>query len=278
LVVLLIFSLSACGGNSKSAGNEPSGAEQVEKEPTKPKESKGQTEQAEPPVQAAGQKGIICVGYKAYSDARSKFDKYVLDQSYDHEVVSAALGLAMPDELKIFNYLLTLEFMGESIKSLGKFDANMETIMFQTGWADDAELAYDQDTSYTVKGTDSGGTAMEIRVVYDGDSDCLRLEGYKDGTLDCVFEYISTKGGYAAQYYFETITGYDKFTALEGFCTHRTIFDGTNGSCARFDNVDTEPASIFGSAPDAGSFIDGATHWFTITDGSFTGNLNGEAF
>ncbi len=53
---------------------------------------------------------------------------------------------------------------------------------------------------------------------------------------------------------------------------------GDNGSCARFDNVKTEPAPIFDNALDAESFIEGVTHRFTIKVGSFTGNLGGEKF
>ena len=89
--------------------------------------------------------------------------------------------------------------------------------------------------------------------------------------------YLNTsdRGGYAA-ILLETIIGYDRGTAIEGLCTYRTIFDGDNGSCARFDNVKRPRPS--GSVPDAESFIEGATHWFTIKDGSFTGNLGGEKF
>jgi hypothetical protein len=287
LAILLMFSIAACGGNKKSVGKESSGAGQVKKEPAESKESKGQTEETDQkeqtelvdsPAQAAGQTDIICVNYKAYSEARNKFDEYVLEQSYDHKIVSAKLSMAVVLELKTINYLLTLEFMGESIKSFGKFDADFETKMLKIGWADDAELEYNEGTRYTLKGTNSDGSALEIKVVYDGRSDSLRLEGYKDDTLEIIFEYIRTGGGYAAQYYFETIIGYDRGTAIEGLCTYRTIFDGDNGSCARFDNVKSEPASIFGSVPDAESFIEGATHWFTIKDGSFTGNLGGEKF
>jgi hypothetical protein len=70
----------------------------------------------------------------------------------------------------------------------------------------------------------------------------------------------------------------DKFDAVYGLCTYRLIFAGTNGTCARFDNVSSEPDSILGSIPDPQSFIGGATHWFTIANGEFTGKLNGKDF
>ena len=53
---------------------------------------------------------------------------------------------------------------------------------------------------------------------------------------------------------------------------------GTNGSCARFDNVSSEPESIFRNIPDKQSSIEGAAYWFTITDGEFTGKLGEKEF
>ena len=96
--------------------------------------------------------------------------------------------------------------------------------------------------------------------------------------LDLLFEYSRMPEGYAAQYYFESVTHMDKAAPIYGLCTYRLIFTGSNGSCARFDNVSSEPDSIYGGIPDTQTFIDGATHWFTITDGKFTGNLGGNQF
>jgi hypothetical protein len=168
--------------------------------------------------------------------------------------------------------------MGESVKAMGKFDENLETIMMQTGWADDAKIEYSEGAGYVVKGTDTDGSAMEVRATYDGDADSVRLEAYVDGDLELMFEYVKAPGGYAAQYHFINVIGIDKATPIEGLCTYRIIFNGSNGSCARFDNAEAQPESIFGTIPDAASFIEGATHWYTLTDGSFTGNLGGEAF
>lgn len=278
LVLLLIASVAACGGNGKPVKNKPSGIEQSEKKPTGSKEQSERTEQAKPSDIAAGKTNIICVKYNEYSDAKSKFDKYVLEQSHDHKVVSVRLGEAMVTELAVFDYLLPLQFMGESVKSFGKIDVTIENAMLQGIWAKDAELTYKEGTGYLLKGTGSEGGLLEIRVMYDADTDSLRLEGYKDNAPDFLFEYIKTPDGYAAQYHYNSIIGYDKFMPIEGLCTYRIIFDGINGSCARLDNTDSEPVSIFKNPPDAGNFIEGAAQWFTITKGAFTGNLGGEAF
>ncbi len=275
LAILLVFSLAACGGDTKPAGNEPPGSGKAEPEQAGQDE---QQEQTGAPVKAGDQNGIISVNYNAYNDAKYEFDDYVLEQSYEHEIVSASLTMATVTELKILEYLLPLEFMGESVKSLGKYDADFELVMFQTAFGDDTEVTHNEDTGYVVKFSDAKGSTIEVKAVYHTDADSLRLEGYKDGDLALVFEYIEIAGGYAAQYHYQTVTGYDKATPIEGLCTYRIIFEGSDGSCARFDNVASQPESILGSVPDAGSFIEGATHWFTITDGSFTGNLGGKAF
>ncbi len=183
----------------------------------------------------------------------------------------------MPLELKNLDYLLPLSFLGESQKSLGKFDAAMETTMLQAGWAEDTVLTY-EEAGYLLKGTDTQGSELEIKVRYDDKADSLQLEGHKDGALDFFFEYSRMPEGYVAQYYYETVTHMEKATPIYGWCTYRLFFEGSNGSCARFDNVSSEPDSIYGGIPDKQSFIEGATHWFTITDGSFTGYLGGQEF
>ena len=93
-----------------------------------------------------------------------------------------------------------------------------------------------------------------VMVKYDENADSLWLVGHKDGTLEMVLEYSKTPGGYAAQYHYETVVGQDKLVPIYGMCTYRLIFEGNNGTCARFDNVSSEPESIFGSIPDKQSF------------------------
>lgn len=223
-------------------------------------------------------KSTISAGYNAYKQARDAFDKYALEQSHSHEVVDVGIGLVSAFELKIIEYLLPLVFIGESINSTGRYNEAMETTMLQTGWADDAKLTDNGDGNFLVTGTSRDGGAMSIRIEYDPDRDDLRLEAQKDGEPALLFEYAKNGGGYAAQYYFKAITGRDFSGAKEQMCVYRTIFDGQNGSCARFDGIDAEPETLLGGVPSEEDFISGATHWFTIANGEFTGKLNGKAF
>ena len=274
LVFLLVLSLAACGGGSGPAESAP--PENGEKVP----EQAQQPQPTEQPAQAGGG-GVICDGYNAFFDAKDEFIDYIVDQSEDHEIVAVKHNLATMNEINVFDHLLPLLYMEQSINSMGKFDENFETTMMQTGWADDAKVEYSESAGYVeyvVKGTDKNGKALEARAKYDSDADSVRLESYVDGALELLFEYVKLPGGYAAQYHFVDVLSMDNFTPVEGLCTRRVIFSGSNGSCARFDNVEAQPESIFGSIPDEESFIEGATHWYTVTDGSFTGNLGGEAF
>ncbi len=272
LIFIMALLLAACGSNEKTAQDKLGDGGQVESSQTV-------TGQGSASGQVSGGKGIVCESYEAYSDAWNDFGDYIVEQSGDHEIVSVHQSTAMPLELKNLNYLLPLSLLGQSVKSTGKFDVAMESSMLQGGWAEDVEFSSNPDGGYLLKGTDTKGSRLEIKVRYDETADSLRLEGYKDSAFALLFEYSKMAEGYAAQYHFVTVTGFDKATPVEGLCTYRIIFAGTNGSCARFDNVSAEPDSIFGSIiPDAQSFIDGATHWFTITEGQFTGMLGGKTF
>lgn len=79
--------------------------------------------------------------------------------------------------------------------------------------------------------------------------DDIRLEAQKDKEPVLLFEYAKNSGGYAAQYYFMAVTGRDFSGAKEQMCVYRTIFDGQNGSCARFDGIDAEPETLLGGVP-----------------------------
>jgi len=220
----------------------------------------------------------ISAGYNAYKQARDAFDEYALEQSAHNEVFAVNYGLVCSFELEVFEYVLPLVFIGESINSTGRYDETMEIRILQEAWADDAKLTDNGDGSFLVTGTSSDGGTMNIRIEYDPDQDNLRLEAQKDEEPALLFEYAKNDGGYAAQYYFKAITGHDFSGTKEQMCVYRTIFDGQNGSCARFDGIDTEPETLLGGVPSEEDFISGATHWFTIANGEFTGNLNGEAF
>jgi hypothetical protein len=59
---------------------------------------------------------------------------------------------------------------------------------------------------------------------------------------------------------------------------NKTIFDGQNGSCARFDGENAEQETLLGGVPVEEDFSGGATHWFIIANDKFIGNLNGKGF
>lgn len=265
-LILLVGIITGCAGE-KSQTAAPSGAN-----------NQNEAEDGGKLTEAEKQKPIISVSYNAYKEAREDFDKYTLEQSHSHEVVNIQYGLVCAFDLIIFNYVLPLHFIGESVNISGHYDEAMETIMMQKGWAEDAKLTDNGDGSLLLTGTSGDGGAMNIRIEYDPDRDDLRLEAQKDGEPVLLFEYAKNGGGYAAQYYFKAITSHDFGVAKEQMCVYKTIFDGQNGSCARFDGVNSEPDTLLGGVPSEKDFISGATHWFTITNGEFTGNLCGKAF
>lgn len=272
LIFIVLLSIAACGGNRQTVQEQPGVSGQTKPQQTAPEQA------SEPEKTGDDVQGIVCVSYESYSNAWDTFSDHIAEQGGDHEIVSVHQSTVMPLELKNLTYLLPLSFLGQSQTSSGKFDAAVEIIMLKTGWADDAVLTYDEKTGYLLKGTDTQGNKLEIKVMFDDKADSLRLEGYKDGTLDFLFEYSRMSEGYAAQYYYETVTHMDKATPIYGWCSYKLIVAGSNGSCARFDNVTSEPDSIYGKIPDTQVFIDGATHWFTITEGKFAGTLGGNQF
>lgn len=265
ICIMLCLSLSACGGEDKKEAVEPAKVEQP------------QSTQTAPAAKPSEAKSVLSTNYEAYNDAKSAYEKYVLAQSKEHEIVSVSQSLAIVNELKILNYLMPLSFLEQSVEKMGKYDQNSEVDMLNAGWADNVTVTENGEGSYVVTGDLKTGK-YKIDVKYDRAADSLRLEGYKNEDKALVFEYINNAGGYAAQYYYKTVTGSDKGKPIEGFCTYKIIFKGENGSCARFDDVNAEPASIIGQSIAAESFISGAAHWFTIKDGEFTGQLGGKGF
>lgn len=255
LCLMLAFSMVGCG----SAETAPS------------------ADEAGVPVVSGDKQAIICDSYDSFKNSKDAYEKFILNASKDHEVVSVNQSLVTAFELRIFHYLLPLNFLGQSIKTNGNFDKNMEVLMLETGWADNVNLIDNGDGSYQVTG-EKDEDKWKIDVEYDAATDSLRLAGYQNDVLALVFEYCKSGSGYAAQYYFENITGYDKATPVYKWCTYRAVFENNNGSSSRFEGVESEPASIYKNAPDAETFISGATQWLTVTDGSFTGKLNGIEF
>ncbi|NLB18589.1 MAG: hypothetical protein GX825_07680 [Syntrophomonadaceae bacterium] len=260
ICLLLTFSLVGCGGAET--------AQQPEKSPA--------ADEAGVPAASGDKQAAICDSYESFSDAKDAYEKNILKASKDHEVVSINQSLVTAFELKILHYLLPLNYLGQSIKTTGNFDMDMEVLMFETGWADNVNLIDNGDGSYQVTG-EKEENKWKVDVAYDVATDSLRLVGYQNDVLVIVFEYCKIGNGYAAQYYFENVTDNIEFQPVYKWCTYRTIFEGNNGSSSRFEGVE-EPDSIYKNAPDAETFISGATQWLTITDGSFIGKLNGKEF
>jgi len=279
LILLLTLSIAACGGKSDTPASSPQNGETAGQEEITQSEQPSQqeqTEQPKAPVENDGDKTTVNQSFGAFSDARTRFDDYVID--HEHEIVGPGLPTVSVFDANIFDYVLPLNFLGLSVETAGKFDIATENQMLQQGWVNDAQLTYDEATGYLLTGTNAKGDKLELKIKFDEKSDSLRLEAYKDGALDLLFEYVAIDGGYAAQYYLEAIVKQENFTPVMGLCNYKLIFSGNDGSRARYDNVASEPASIFGSAPDPETFIDGATHWFTVKNGEFSGNINGEEF
>ncbi|MGI6451759.1 MAG: hypothetical protein ACOX3R_16315 [Desulfitobacteriia bacterium] len=277
LLLLLVFSIAACG-KSETADTSPQGNEIAGQEETTQIEQPSQQEQTEQSKVSdgidSGQK-MVYQSFDAFKESRKRFEDYVVDQN--HEIVGPGLPTVSVFDANIFDYVLPLDFIGRSVELTGKFDIATENQMLKKAWAEDAQLTYDETTGYQLTGTKAQGNKLEIKIKFDAKADSLRLEAYKDGALDLLFEYVAIDGGYAAQHYLEDTVGQKEFTPIMALCTHKLIFGGTDGSKARYDDV-AEPASILGSPPDPESFIDGATHWFTVKKGQFSGNINGIAF
>ena len=278
VTLLLVFSIAACG-KSETADSSPQGNEEAVQEETVQTEQPSQQEQAEQSKASddtvSGQK-MVYQSFDAFKEARKRFEDYVVDQN--HEIVGPGLPTVSVFDANIFEYVLPLDFIGRSVELSGKFDIGPENQMIQQAWAKDAQLTYDETTGYQLTGTNAQGNNLELKVKFDADTDSLRLEVFKDGALDLLFEYVAIDGGYAAQYYLEDTIGHENFTPIMGLCTYKLILSGNDGSKARYDNVNSEPASILGSTPDPETFIDGASHWFTVKNGEFSGNIDGTSF
>lgn len=280
-LILILSVMTGCNEGATKSNGVPAADSQSGAET--PNEDMGPGTNQEAQTATAHSQGTVavCAGYDAYIQARDAFDEYTRKQSEAHEIVGPQYGMVCAFELPILEYLLPLSFIGQSVTTLGHYDEAMENGMLQTGWAEDAKLTDHGDGSFSLTGTATDGSALSLYVEYDPVQDNLRLEAQKDGETALLFEYAKKAGGYVAQYYFMAKTGYD-FTggggAVKQMCVYKTIFDGQNGSCARFDGVDTEPDTLLGGLPSEEDFINGATHWFTIHQGKFTGRLNEATF
>ena len=261
ICLLLAFSMVGCGGAETAQQSEQSKS----------------ADEAGVPAASGDRQALICDNYEAFNNAKHAYENHIMDASEDHEVVSIHRTQVIVLGNTIFHYLLPLSLLGQSVNITGNFDVSMEKTMLEQGWADNVSLVDNGDGSYQITG-EKDGDKWKLDVAYDAATDSLRLVGYENDKLGLVFEYCKLGKGYAAQYYFEDVTSYEQAQPVYQWCNYRLVFEGTNGSSARFEGVESEPASIFKNPPDPDTWFSGATQWLTITDGSFTGKLSGTEF
>lgn len=265
--ILLTLTLFACGNNSNDDNNNNN--KQTEETQNQHDESNSET---------SANKNVLRESYEPFDLMKDAFDDLVLEESKDHEIMSVSISSVSPSEIKTLTYMLPLSLVGTSITNTGEFDKDLEIIGLNAAWLDDVDINYDGSGNYQLSGTDKKGNKIDVKIMHDSDTDSTRLEAHNNEALALVFEYVKTDKGYAAQYYYEDTTGSENYQPVVEFCNYMIVFDGENGTYARFNGVETEPTSIYGNAPDTSTITDGATSWFTLTDGQFTGNIDGQEF
>jgi hypothetical protein len=139
------------------------------------------------------------------------------------------------------------------------------------------DLQREGDNRYIMTVETNEGEQIFIQVDNYPEKNAVRLVGENNGELALLFEYVELSGGYAAQYYYNAVVSSSYGVQNKAMCVYRNIFFGTEGSAARFDEVG-EPDSIIDGVPDEQELIEGATHWLTLKNGKFTGELKGVAF
>lgn len=280
LSMMLIFSLCACVANKSQSPDLPSedssqgdSGNEVDLPDEEPFEESGGTNSKNDVID--GERG-----YEAFHDARMAFDNYIIDNSPAEETIMHSQSLVLIPDIEIFDYITPLIYWGETLEDgeLAQKDIVMSVFTGEGKRFISADLQRESANKYTMTIDKDEGGQIFIQVDYRSDIDALRLEADDSGERALLFEYIRTDDGYAAQYYFSTAVGSTYGEGLtKAMCVFRTIFSGNNGSYARFDDVD-EPATILDGVPDEQEFIDGATHWLTVKDNKFTGELKGTAF
>ena len=265
IIAVLILAVTGCaGGAGEQAGQEG-------------RETDAQTGTEKPADESEGKAAVLCDNYRAFWEAKYNFEDTLIERKAENETMDIYISNALVNEIPLLQYLMPLNFLGESIKTYGAHDNSIEIQMLTASWCDDVSLE-STGSAYSVKGRHSHGQMIRVEAEYDADADTLRFEGFKDEELDFVFEYSRIPGGYAAQYYFNDVTRYDKGQPVSQLCVYKSIFSNGSGSCARYEDVLSQPESIFRKVPDAASFIEGADNWFTMSGSGFTGRLSGKNF
>ena len=188
--------------------------------------------------------------YELYTQARDAFGSHVLRHHEDHPVVSGKLALVEEVRLPVIHYPLPLNYFGYSFTTFGSFNGDFEQIMLGVVFDEYSEYSYEGGT-FTLTGAKSGEEVLDMTARYDGDTDSLSFEVYEKDQLVFFFEYSRIPGGYAAQSCFDIVVESRWATNehITGLCNFRVIFQGNNGSVARFDSINEKPESILGYHP-----------------------------
>ncbi|MGI6577193.1 MAG: hypothetical protein ACOX1Q_03900 [Eubacteriales bacterium] len=287
LSIILIFSLFACSTDSKGGSNIPSDdlSEQEEyfeeyfdfDEDTYDEfedEDEGYEETDSKQDSNSGERG-----FKAFYDARMEFLDHVWELSSEEETVMAKHTMVLAMDTWAYDYMKPLVYWGETLdeSELAVVDRLIGLITINTAKLKSYDIEVKSDNHYTLTGETEKDEEVQIDVEYFSDIDAVHLEATNNGERALLFEYIKTPEGYAAQFYFNAVVASSYNVQEKAMCVYRIMFSENGGSCARFDDVE-EPASILGGVPGEQEFIKGATHWFTLEDGKFTGELDGSAF
>jgi len=261
LCIMLILSLCACGANTREDTSilSSSSGDQAELPDEEPSDV----------IKGTNYKG----GYKVYSDARSEFVDYVVELYTNDTSLLNNQTLVLNPEIEAFDYLTPILYWGETLEDneLAVKDISLSVITGEDKRFRSADLERISDNSYTMTIETSKGEKIDIQVDYYPDIDAVHLEAENNGEHALLFEYVKTTDGYADQFYFNSVVASGYGEQNKEMCVYRSIFSGKDGSCARFDGVE-RPDSILDGVTDAETFIEGATHWFTLKDGKFTNN------
>lgn len=273
--MVLILSLCACGGNKNDVANTPSDMS-IGQVKLPEEEAVDEADN----IDSSGYNDSDSSSYETFSDAYYEFVNYITEISPKEETVMYGQTLVLSPELSVFEYLSPLIFWGETLDDM-EIEVKDITLSVVSGEGKNfvrADVEKQTENSYVMTIDTKKGEEILIQVEYFPKIDAVRLVAENNGEHALLFEYARVNDGYAAQYYFnQAIGGKYGEEPIKVMCVYRFIFSGHEGSCARFDDVE-EPASLLNGVPYEEEFTKGATHWLTLKNDEFTGELNGTAF
>lgn len=286
LSLALILSLVACGGNDNDIDNPPDETQDQGELPDEDlngeddEDDEDDEEDDDGSIGSSGYNPGDHESYVTFSDAYYEFTGNITDNASKSDEVLYGQVLVLSPEMHVFDYLLPLMLFGETLEDM-EIQVQDEVLKLFIGEGKtlvSAEAERISDNKYVMTTARKDGKEFIGEVEYFPNIDATRLITTEDGEMAMLFEYTKNKDGYAAQYYFnQPMGGSYGQEPIKKWCVYRYMFSGLEGSCARFDDVG-EPATIIGDVPGEEEFIDGATHWVTITNDEFTGELDGVSF